>query len=911
MKAHVILGIFKRNFYSYFSNPTGYVFICGFVLMTGFAAFWPHEFFNANLANLDQLNELMPLILLGFVPAITMSIWADERRQGTDELLLTLAASDLDVVAGKYLAASAIFTVSLLFSLSNIVVLSLLGEPDIGLMLTTYIGYWMMGLTMLSIGMVASFLTSNLTVGFVLGVAFNTPLIFAASADVVVTSSDVVQWLHRWSIPAKFEDFARGVVSLSSVTYFVSIIAVMLYLSMILIGRRHWNTGGGGRVNAGAHYAARVASMGLVVVGLALCLRVLDMRVDASSEGLSSLSPRTLMLLDGLGDKRRVHIEAYVSPEDEVPEAYIQTRLNLLTMLDELQKRSGGKVTVRVNETESFKEDAAVAEQRFGITGQRVFTRDRGRFREAEIFLGVAVTSGLDKVVIPFVDRGIPVEYELVRSIVALAQKDRKTVGVVTTDAQLMGGFDPQTMSQTPGQAIITELEKQYNVKQINPSEPIKQHYDVMLLVQPSTLEPAQLDNVLDAIRDGQPTAIFEDPQPFVSRNIAGTDQPRQPPQQNPFMRPPPPKPKGNINKLWQLLGVMFDGGNVVWQDYNPYPKADNFPNEFVFVGPASGQSEAFNTSDPITSGLQQTLLLCPGSVTKANNSILTFEPLLQTGKRTGTVAVNELFMPSFFGGGGGLNPDRRLHITEQSYTLAARITGTPRVADSDAKSDAGKDGDKAADDKSKPAAINAVLFADIDVLSDVFFNIRSQGPNPDMDLYLDVDNVTLVLNTIDSLAGDDRFIDIRKRRHEHRTLTAFERIAEQERLLAKKARQEYREDFTKAIEQEQDKINDRVDKIRKTPGIDQREFDIQLETARSQLEKSLSVKRLQLEQERDRRIQQAESEMELHIRRVQNRIKRLAVFLPPILPLGIGLFIFIKRRSGELEGAVRSRVRS
>ena len=338
MNVHVIRAIFKRNFVSYFSNPTGYVFICVFVLLSSFAAFWPNEFFNANLANLDQLNQYLPYILLVFIPAITMSIWADERRQGTDELLLTIPAGDFDVVLGKYLAAVAIYTVSLLFSLvCNYVVLLNLGEPDLGLFLGTYFGYWMVGLAMLAIGMVASFLTGNLTVGFMLGVLFNAPLgVCRRRVRQILASSSGL------SIAEQFRDFSRGVISFASVGYFLAIVALMLYLSMVLIGRRHWR--GGARA---ARWPDTTPCAFLALVAVVISLNVFltrhdRLRVDVTSEQLSSLSPQTRELIAKLDAKRPVVIEDFVSPN--VPESYVQTRLNLLSTLRELQAVGGDKV---------------------------------------------------------------------------------------------------------------------------------------------------------------------------------------------------------------------------------------------------------------------------------------------------------------------------------------------------------------------------------------------------------------------------------------------------------------------------------------------------------------------------------------------------------------------------------------
>jgi ABC-2 type transport system permease protein len=929
MNIHVLLAVFRQNFVSYFANPTGYVFICLFVLLGAIAAFWVPEFFANNLANLDQLGYWLPFIMLIYIPTITMGIWADERKQGTDELLLTIPAADFDIVLGKYLAAAAIFSVSLLFSLvCNYLVLNNLASTsptiaivprlDLGLFLGNYVGYWLVGLAMLGIGLVASFLTSNATIGFVLGVLFNTPLVFLSRADAVFGTfgQDAVQAVKRWSVGQQLYDFSRGVLSLSSFAYFFTIVAVALYASMILIGRRHWFVGGRRWLRTG-HFLVRLAALVVAAGGIVAVFRYHDARLDVTSERLNSLSQKTRDLVAKIDPKFPVVLEAFISPT--VPEAYVQTQLNLRAILDEL--KSLGNVQVKIYDADRFGSDAAMsgatlAETRYGIKPRQVASMNNGQYASDNIYLYVAGRCGVRPIPVTFIDRDTPVEYELARSICTASEQKRLKLGILTTDAPLYGTFNIQTMTPPQNWPIVEELEKQYDVVRVDPSKPITEKLAVLLAVQPSAMGETEMSNFIEAIKSGIPTAIFEDPFPALAfASVPATSAPRQPPGggMNPFMQMPPP-PKADSTRLWDLLGVdfatdqpRFPGVQVVWQAYNPYPKIADFDKvqEYVFIDASCGAKEPFAANDPISSGLQQLMFPFPGYIAKRNVSELKFTPLVTTSDKTGTVLYRSLAQQQ---GPYGVAEEPVLVSTGLSYVLAAHIQGKVRTAPSmDDPFDPNKN--KRADAK-KPAEsnINVVLTADIDMLTQAFFILREQGDQ--LGAHFQFDNVTFVLNALDELAGEQRFLDIRKRRRAHRVLARVEDRTKDVKKQAAESRKSLSKKFEEMEQKEQKTIDDKIAELQGRKNVNEQQMAIEVGMMMQDLSRQKQATLAKLREEKDREVNKIEMDQSMKVRQVQFEYKLWAVLLPPIPPLLVAFFVFIHRRVREREGVARSRLR-
>jgi ABC-2 type transport system permease protein len=600
-------------------------------------------------------------------------------------------------------------------------------------------------------------------------------------------------------------------------------------------------------------------------------------------------------------------------------------------------------VNVRLHDNlELFSEQAAQAEQRFGIQRQRVQSQARGAFKQEEFIMGVAFTCGLEKVVLPSFKLGMPVEYELVRSIATVAGDQRKKLGVVKTDAEMMGGFSfaGGQPRQIPKQLILEDLERQYKVEEVDPTNPIEVgRYDVLLAVQPSSLGPPQLANLVEVVRKGQATVIFEDPYPVVMPAV-GTTAEKPPMGGGMFgMGGGGPQPKGDIRALWDALGIQPTGddgaprpmkGEVVWQDYNPYPKFEGqgLDPELVFIrDDMTNSSSSFNPDEPVVSHFEEVLFPFPTGITKKMGAKVDVTELVRTADGiSGTIDVNKLQTDRM---------DERALIrsrgrpTTRGYILAAWIRG-------EGESAAGGEGEDAekgktveikptavsADSTKKPGGINVIYVTDIDLLSSQFVQMRNE-PNLMIQKFR-FDNVPFVCNLIDAVAGEDRFLEIRKRKPKHSTLRMVEFRAQEARTKQKDALDAKQAEYDAAVKKADDdrdktfaEFKKIFDDLQKKQNAGEEVDPAKIQAAATQLamkqrtaERAAEVTKARLARERDLELAKIERERDRQIQEIQNDYKLKATLFPPILPLLVGLVVWARRRIREREGVSRSRMR-
>ena len=235
--------IAKRELAAYFGTPLAYIFLVIFVSLTGAFAFYIGNFFERGQADLQAFFTYHTWLYLLLVPAVAMRLWAEERKTGTIELLMTLPVTTWEAILGKFFAAWAFIGVALLLTIPMWITVNYLGRPDNGVIFASYIGSFLMAGAFLAIGSCISALTTNQVIAFI--VAATLCFLFVMSgSDLVLNAfrgwapAFLVQAIAALSFLNHFDQISKGVIGLPSLVFYVSLIAFFLFANMIIVEQR-------------------------------------------------------------------------------------------------------------------------------------------------------------------------------------------------------------------------------------------------------------------------------------------------------------------------------------------------------------------------------------------------------------------------------------------------------------------------------------------------------------------------------------------------------------------------------------------------------------------------------------------------------------------------------------------------
>ncbi len=432
-----VLALVRRELGTWFTTPLAYVVLVVFLALAGFCTFEYGHFFARGQADMAAFFEQVPLLLLFLVPAATMRTWAEERRLGTVELLLTLPCPAPRVVLGKFLAAWAFCALALALTFPLWIAVAWLGEPDHGVILAGYLGALLLAAPLAALGSWVSALTRNQVVAFVLAFLGALLLLVVGWLPALGLLEErlpplALELLSRVGLLPRYEAITRGVVDLRDAAGFLLFLLLFLYWNLLAV-----EGGGGGRL--------RERLRRLVLAGLALLLAAEALllgdahlprwRWDLTAARLHTLSPGTRNLLEGLREPITATFWFSADQAGRERARELDHARRVRDLLREYEERAGGRLQVREIHPEPFSVEEEQA-LRLGLE-----SRPLRRLGEP-FFFGLVLTNSVDeREVIRWLDpdRAGDLEYQVSRRILALARPERPRLGVLSSLA-LAGG---------------------------------------------------------------------------------------------------------------------------------------------------------------------------------------------------------------------------------------------------------------------------------------------------------------------------------------------------------------------------------------------------------------------------------------------------------------------------------------
>lgn len=742
------LTVFKREFKSYFDSPVAYVFLTAFLALVGFLTFGVARFYEARQADLTAFFFWHPWVYLLLIPAATMGTWADERRNGTIEQLLTLPLTVWEALAGKFLAAWAFIGIALALTFPVALTAGYLGAPDWGTVVCGYLGSLLLAGAASAIGVFASSLSRSSVVGFVISLVMVFLLLIIGFDPVTGAIAawgvpmGLVDGLAGCSLLTHFEALRRGVVDLADVGYYLGVIVFFLAAAKTVTdGRRGASKG-----------AIGLVLVAVIAVAADVVLAKLPLRADLTAERLYTLSEGSRAVLGQLD--KDVTLKYFVSSSAaEMPMALKTYATQVENLLEEYDRAAGGALAIEKFDPKPDS-DAEEWAQRYGVEPQSV-----NPFGSPIYFGLVAVCGDKEETLGTLTPRTeATLEYDITRLVTRVAWPERPVVGVMTSVEGVLAKADPRMMQMRrppQGWAAFGELAKDYDVREVSPTvEEIDPAVKTLVVLHAKNLTDKTLYAIDQFVCRGGKLIACVDPMSLKTL----LSQP-----QNQMMMGVGNEPS-TLGKLFEAWGVTFDPKQITC-DLAAATKLNNgqgmVNDEPAFLTLGADNMEK---SDLLVSRLTQVMFPFAGAFAfDGKDSDLVFTPVITTSSEHS--AETDAMGMMMGGGSRSAKPDGKARV------VAARLSGTFKTA-----FPKGPDGTNDVSNAVASGKSAVMLFADSDFLADDFCVRLLRTPFGNMAQPMN-DNLALFSNVIEQFAGRAELIGVRTRGASNRPFTVVDRL--------------------------------------------------------------------------------------------------------------------------------------
>ena len=742
------LTVFKREFKSYFDSPVAYVFLTAFLALVGFLTFGVARFYEARQADLTAFFFWHPWVYLLLIPAATMGTWADERRNGTIEQLLTLPLTVWEALAGKFLAAWAFIGIALALTFPVALTAGYLGSPDWGTVVCGYLGSLLLAGAASAIGVFASSLSRSSVVGFVISLVMVFLLLIIGFDPVTGAVAAwgvpmcLVDGLAGCSLLTHFEALRRGVVDLADVGYYLGVIVFFLAAAKTVTdGRRGASKG-----------AIGLVLVAVIAVAADVVLAKLPLRADLTAERLYTLSEGSRAVLGQLD--KDVTLKYFVSSSAaEMPMALKTYATQVENLLEEYDRAAGGALAIEKFDPKPDS-DAEEWAQRYGVEPQSV-----NPFGSPIYFGLVAVCGDKEETLGTLTPRTeATLEYDITRLVTRVAWPERPVVGVMTSVEGVLAKADPRMMQMRrppQGWAAFGELAKDYDVREVPPTvEEIDPAVKTLVVLHAKNLTDKTLYAIDQFVCRGGKLIACVDPMSLKTL----LSQP-----QNQMMMGGGNEPS-TLGKLFEAWGVTFDPKQITC-DLAAATKLNNgqgmVNDEPAFLTLGADNMEK---SDLLVSRLTQVMFPFAGAFAfDGKDSDLVFTPVITTSSEHS--AETDAMGMMMGGGSRSAKPDGKARV------VAARLSGTFKTA-----FPKGPDGTNDVSNAVASGKSAVMLFADSDFLADDFCVRLLRTPFGNLAQPMN-DNLALFSNVIEQFAGRAELIGVRTRGASNRPFTVVDRL--------------------------------------------------------------------------------------------------------------------------------------